>query len=202
MNVYSHVHVHAGDFHFLWECQRVLLEAFWGDVKIVGSLSNLRQYINRLSVDLKGKVFNTGDEFLVHCFHAHLTAAICQKFGIKSVDDEIPHNSTYEWLQHTAASIVSITFTPTQSCDTAYAFHRWLMRGCFLYVDLREAIRFEDGEQVIRLWKHWLVYFLGSKRKNYAMNLLCNLKCDFPSHIAYIVTNNRAVWEGGACQTT
>ena len=73
---------------------------------------------------------------------------------------------------------------------------RWFMRGCFLYVDLRDAIRYEDGDQVIRLWKHWLVYFLGNKRKNYAteaMNLLCNLKCDFPSHVAYIVTHNRAV---------
>ena len=86
--------------------------------------------------------------------------------------------------------------TSTQSTDAAYAFHRWFMRGCFLYVDLREAIRYEKGEQVIRLWKHWLVYFLGNNRKNYAteaMNLLCNLKCDFPAHIAYIVTHNRAV---------
>lgn len=174
----------------------MLLEAFWGDVKAVGSLSNLRQFINRLGVDQKGKVFHAGDEFLVHCFHAHLTAAICQKFGIESVDDHIPHESTCEWLQQSAASIMSTTLVPIQSSDVAYAFHRWFMRGCFLYIDLREAIRFEDGEQVIRLWKHWLVYFLGSKRKNYsteAINLLCNLKCDYPPHIAYIVTHNRSV---------
>ena len=162
----------------------------------MGSLSNLRQHINRLSVDQKGKVFNTGDEFLVHCFHAHLAAAICQHFGIESTDADIPHVPTFEWLQKTAASIMLCTLAPTQSTDAAYAFHRWFMRGCFLYVDLREAIRYEKGEQVIRLWKHWLVYFLGNNRKNYAteaMNLLCNLKCDFPAHIAYIVTHNRAV---------
>ena len=172
------------------------MDAFWGDVRAAGSLSNLRQHINRLSVDQKGKVFNTGDEFLLHCFHAHLAAAICQQLGIKSIDADIPHEHTLEWLQHTAASIMSSTLAPTQSTDVAYAFHRWFMRGCFLYIDLRDAIRYEDGEQVIRLWRHWLVYFIGNKRKNYsteAMNLLCNLKCDFPSHIAYIVTHNRAI---------
>ena len=133
----------------------------------------------------KGKIFNTGDEFLIHCFHAHLIAAICQHFGIESISADIQHEPTLEWLQHTAASIMLSTLAPTQSSDVAYAFHRWFMQGCFLYVDLREAIRFEDGEQVIRLWKHWLVYFLGNKRKNYAteaMNLLCNLKSDFPTH--------------------
>ena len=49
---------------------------------------------------------------------------------------------------------------------------------------------------MIRLCKHWLAYFLGNERKNYAteaMNLLCNLKCNFPTHIACIVTYNRVV---------
>ena len=165
-------------------------------MRAVGSLSNLRQHINRLSVDQRGKVFNSGDEFLIHCFHAHLTAAICQVLGIESTEADISHEHTLEWLQQTATAIMLCTLAPTQSVDVTYAFHRWFMRGCFLYVDLRDAIRYEDGDQVIRLWKHWLVYFLGNKRKNYAteaMNLLCNLKCDFPSHVAYIVTHNRAV---------
>ena len=88
------------------------------------------------------------------------------------------------------------TLAPTRSTDVAYTFHQRFMRGCFLYVDLREAIRFEEQEQVIRLWKHWLVYFLGNKRKTYAteaMNFLCNLKREFPAHIAYIATHNRVV---------
>lgn len=38
--------MHVGDFHFLWECRRVILDAFWGDVRAVGSLSNLRQHVN------------------------------------------------------------------------------------------------------------------------------------------------------------
>lgn len=140
------IFVHVGDFHFLWECQRVILDPFWGDIRAVGSLSNLRQHINRLSVDQKGKVFNTGDEFLIHCFHAHLAAAICRHFGIESTDADIPHMPTFEWLQKTAASIMLSWHQ--HSRHVAYAFHRWFMRGCFLYVDLREAIRYEKGEQV------------------------------------------------------
>ena len=44
------IFVHIGDFHFLWECQRVILDAFWGDVRVVGSLSNLRQHINNYPI--------------------------------------------------------------------------------------------------------------------------------------------------------
>ena len=67
------------------------------------------------------------------------------------------------------------------------------MHGAFL-LDLRDAIRYEDGAQIVRLWKHWLLYFLGAGKKNYtleAVNMLCNLKCNYPPHIAYIVTHNR-----------
>ena len=70
------------------------------------------------------------------------------------------------------------------------------MHAAFLYHDLRQAIRFEDGEHIVRHWKYWLPYFLGTGRKNYsceAANLLCNLQADFPQHIAYIVMNNRTV---------
>ena len=108
--------MHVGDFHFLWECQRVLLDTFWGDVRAVGSLSNLRQHINRLSVDQRGKVFNSRDEFLIHCFHAHLTAAICQVL-VKSTEADISHEHTLEWLQQTATAIMLRTFAPTQSVD-------------------------------------------------------------------------------------
>ena len=127
------------------------IDTFWGDMRAIGSLSNLRQHI---SVDQRGKVFNSGDEFLIHCFHAH------QVLGIESTEADISHEHTLEWLQQTATAIMLRTLAPTQSADVAYAFHRWFMRGCFLYVDLRDAIRYEDGDQVIRLWKHWLVYFL------------------------------------------
>ena len=38
------------------------------------------------------------------------------------------------------------------------------------------------------------IVFPGCWKKNYtleAVNMLCNLKCNYPSHIAYIVTHNR-----------
>ena len=42
-----------------------------------GSLCNLREQLNRKQIDKVVKVFNTGDEFLLHCFKAHLKARIC-----------------------------------------------------------------------------------------------------------------------------
>ena len=42
------------------------------------------------------------------------------------------------------------------------------MHAAFLYHDLREAIRHEDGEHIIVHWKLWLPYFLGTGRKNYS----------------------------------
>ena len=70
------------------------------------------------------------------------------------------------------------------------------MRASFFYVDVRNAIRFEDGQQILRLWKHWLLYFLGTDKRNFtteAVNMLHNTVCDFLAHIAYIAVHNHGV---------
>ena len=169
----------AGDFHFLWECQKVILQSFWGGPTIAGSISNLRQLVERYGVDQKGKVFNTGDEFIVHVFHSHLAANICDQLNIESLDSSINSENTKEWLQSTAELIVCSTIMPTETSDPVYAFYCSLMRAAFFYTDLRNAIRFEDGQQIVRLWKHWLLYFLGTGKRNYtteAVNMLRNIK--------------------------
>ena len=84
------------DFHFLWECQRILLQYFWGSPQAVGSLSNLRQRIERLGVDKKGKVFSRGDEFIVHAFHGHLAASICTHLSLSSPDDLISEETSFQ----------------------------------------------------------------------------------------------------------
>ena len=190
----------TGDFHFLWETQRVILESYWGTPRAVGSLSNLRLSINRLSVDQKGKVFSVGDEFIIHCFHSHLISNICDQFHLDAVDSKFPHQPTEDWLKSTATTIVSHTILPVKCSDPSYSFHRSFMHTAFLYADLREAIRFENGPHIVQLWKHWLLYFLATGKRNYtteAANLLCNLKAVFPAHIAYIVTHNRTVNTSG-----
>ena len=50
--------------------------------------------------------------------------------------------------------------------------------------------------KIVRLWKHWLLYFLGTGKRNYtteAVNMLHNIKCDFPAHIVYIAIHNCGV---------
>ena len=85
---------------------------------------------------------------------------------------------------------------PAESTDLVHALHRSFLYATFLYTDLREAIIYEDGTYVVRLWKFWLLYFLGSGRKNYALEavtMLSNINANFPHHIAYITTHNRFV---------
>ena len=80
--------------------------------------------------------------------------------------------------------------------DPVYSLHRTFLYSGFLYADLRNAIRNEEGPHIIRLWKHWAVLFLAMNKKNYAkeaFSLLANLHASFPKHIAYIVTHNRTI---------
>lgn len=169
---------------------------FWGTPSQPGCLCNLREIIRRTQVDKTVKVFNVGDEFLVHAFRAHLTAGILTHFAIKSTCDPIEHTTTKEWLVETAEKLVISLLMPQQSDDSAYNLHCAFLHHAFLYVDLREAIRWENGPQIVRHWKWWLPRFLSTGRKNYAaeaVHVICNIFADFPKHMAYIATHNRTV---------
>ena len=121
---------------------------------------------------------------------------MCEELNIESPDDDIPHGDRPEWLKELATSIVRKRMMP---CDTHDSIHRSFIYCAFMYIDLRQSIRDEEGDQIICYWKHWLILFLGINRKNYALNLLCNLTSTFPRHIAYIVTHNRTVNTAGKC---
>ncbi len=186
-----------GDFHFLWECLRIVFIMFWGSPSQSGSLSNMREIVRRNQVDKNVKVFNVGDEFLVHALKAHLLTRICYLLKLDSAQDDIEHPVTLEWLKWKAESLVDQTLYPeTDGQDHAYTFHRAFLHTAFLYVDLRNAIRWEDGPHIIRHWKIWLPHFVGTGCKNYAaeaVNLIANISADFPRHIAYIAVHNRTV---------
>ena len=74
----------TGDFHFMWECLKVLFLIFWGTHSLPGSLCNMREIISRNLVDKEAKVFSIADEFILHVFQAHFQAAICSFFDIAS----------------------------------------------------------------------------------------------------------------------
>ena len=170
--------------------------AYWGTANQPGSLSNLRQHINCTLVDKAGKTFSVANEFVMHAFKAHLIAAACTHFQINSPSEAITHEISHEWLESAARTIVETRVMPNTHTDPVNDMHHSFLYAGFQYVDRRNAIQFEEGEQIVRLWKHWVVYFLGTNHKNYAVeafNLLCNLKASFPKHIAYIATNNRTV---------
>lgn len=156
----------------------------------------MREFISRKLVNKTVKVFNVGDEFLVHSFKAHFIARICSILGITSPADDIEHTSNLEWLKEKAKVIVQETIQPIKSGDEVYSKHRAFLHLAFLYIDLRRAIRWEDGPHIIRHWKMWLPRFIGTGCKNYAteaVNLITHLHADFPKHIAYIATHNRTV---------
>lgn len=194
---YKHAYLNnIGDFHFVWECLRVLFVTFWGTPSQPGSLYNIREYINRKQVTKNASVFNVADEFIMHVFKGHLIANICTQLKIASPQDDIDQQADFQWLKQTAESIASATLFPTQSNDAVFYFHKSFLHLAFLYSDLRTAIHWEDGEHVIRHWKIWIPHFLGVGMKNYASeaaNLIANIKADFPAHIAYIAIHNRTV---------
>lgn len=170
----------------------------WGSPSLVGSLCNIREFIRRVQVDKAGKVFNVCDEFLLHAYKSHLIAAVCTMLNINSPEADIEHETTLHWLETTANAIVSNTLYPPSSSspDHVHNLHRAFLHMGFLYSDLRQAIRYEDGDHIIRQWKLWLPRFLGSGCKNYATeaaNLIVNLTARFPRHISYIATHNRTV---------
>lgn len=161
----------------------------------VGSLCNIRELINRKQVNKSVPVFSIGDEFVTHAFKAHLTVGICKHFGISS--SQVNHEVSSQWLHTTAETIASKNIFPVENWDDPlYLFHRSFLHLAFMYLDLRMAIRWEDGPHIIRHWKYWIPHFLGAGMKNYAheaANLIANIKADFPAHIAYIATHNRTV---------
>lgn len=140
------------------------------------------------------KVFNVGDEFLIHCFKAHFITRICSILGINSPSDDIEHPADLEWLKTKAKFIVQETINPIQSSDTVYSKHRAFLHLSFLYIDLCRAIQWEDGQHIVMHWKLWLPRFIGTGcNATEAVNLITHLNADFPKHIAYIVTHNHTV---------
>ena len=193
---YICINIHTGDFHFLWECSRVVFSIFWGNPSLHGSLCNMRELINRKQVDKKVKVFSVGDEFLLHAFKAHLTARVCTLLNINSPADSIQHPCSLQWLCTTARWLVNESLKPRKTDDPVYSLHRSFLHIAFLYIDLRNAIRWENGPLVITHWKLWLPRFIATGCKNYAIkcvHLLTNLCTDLPKHLAYIATHNQTV---------
>ena len=183
-------------FSFLWECLKTVVETFWGSITQSGSICNLRELVNRTQLDKGAKTFSITDEFVIHVLKANLLAAIYTMFNISSRDQSIRHEVSAQWLQQAASEVIECTLILREPTDYLHSFSHAFMHVAFLYYDLRQAIRFEEGEHIIRHWKYWLPYFLGSGRKNYsceAANLLCNIQADFPKHIAHIMVHNRTV---------
>ena len=198
MHAHTHTHTYThtntltfiGDFHFLWECLRVIFSMFWVSPAQIGSLCNMRQVIRCLQVDKGVKVFNVGDEFLLHVFKAHFMVSIFPILNIQTTSGSISNQSLQEWLHHIAENIVLM---PSPSANPV---NRSFLHHMFMYINFREAIGWENVPQFIQHWKWWLPGFLATGCQNYAaesVNLIANSKVDFPKHISYIATHNRTV---------
>ena len=129
-------------------------------------------------------------------FKAHLSARICTLLKVQGMSGVISHEISEKWLRETAEKLLPDTLMPTQASDPIYYFHRSFLHLRFLYCDIRDAIRWEDGPQIIRHWILWLPRFLATGKKNYAyeaVNLIANLKADYPRHISYLTIHNRTI---------
>ena len=88
---------------------------------------------------------------------------------LKSLSESIVHENFLEWLRSMAERLIPDTIMPTSSSDPVFAMRRAFLHTAFLYIDLRYAIRHENGPQIVRMWKLWLPWFIGTGRKKYAM---------------------------------
>ena len=197
-----------GDFHFTWECVKVIFLTFWKSADHPGSLAHLATVVNRTGVTIAAKKFQQADEFLMHALEAHLTASLVSFLNIEGTRDTLIHDPvtiTQSWLEETAERFTNqVVAVPTDedSTDTDHIYncHRSFLHMALLYEDLRNAIRNENGPRIIQHWRMWLIYFLATGRRNYsneAANLLANLKADFSKWLAYIVSYNRTVNSSG-----
>ena len=169
---------------------------FWGTPAQAGSLSNLREVIQRTRADKSVKVFNIADEFLIHAFKSHLLLSIMSKLNVEKASDPVDHPTSISWLKTTAEELVAELLMPKPCDDPVHHLHKSFLHKAFLYVDLREAIRWENGPQIILHWKLWLPRFLATGQTNYAseaVHLIANVTANFPRHIAYLATHNRTV---------
>ena len=115
---------------------------------------------------------------------------------------EIKENDKERWFEATARNLFAVTIQvknpsfPEISTDDVYASHRALLHLGFLYLNPRSAIRYENRPEIIRMWRFWLLPFLGGHKVNYAneaANLLANLAADWSPTVAYVHTNFRTV---------
>lgn len=133
-----------------------------------------------------------------------MIASLVTHLGINTCDMSLPASGsqpTITQLEDASKSFIRLvvgipTDEDSEDADHIYNRHRAFLHASLLYVDLRNAIRCEDGPRIISHWSWWLVYFLAAKRSNYsheAANLMANLKTDFSPWLAHIVTHNHTV---------
>ena len=99
-------------------------------------------------------------------------------------------------VRKTIVVVCNPSFPEGPEDDEVYTFHRALLHMGFLYCHLKEAIQYEDGRDIIRMWRFWLIHLLGGNRSNYAneaANLIANIEADWDRHVAHIHTHFRTV---------
>lgn len=137
--------------------------------------------------------------------HRHLNlTSVLSAFSIRCRTDKvhIPDVNREQWLTAQAQAIVANNIRvknpsyPEEDDDQLYSFHRTFMYMGFLYTNLRDAVRHEDGPRILSMWRYWFIHFLGAGRRNYAReaaNLQANLRSDWPDEIVHMHTYNRTV---------
>ena len=74
----------------------------------------------------------------MHAFKAHLLAATCAELGVTSAPDDVPHETSHQWLEIKARSICENRVLPCESKDSTYGLHRSFLHVAFMYTDLQK----------------------------------------------------------------
>ena len=101
-----------------------------------------------MKVDKAAKVFNVCDGFIVHAYKSHLLAAVCTQLKLESPDSLLMSQPCSGRKQKQKRLFHRSCIDPIS--DPVYGLHHTFLHIAFLYVDLRSAIQFEEGEHIIR----------------------------------------------------
>ena len=100
---------------------------------------------------------------------------------LKSRNDPIDHEKSFQWLQETAESLIEKTLVAdTTSGDSVYKMHWGFLHLGFLYLDLQNAIHWENGPQIIHTGNFGYLVSLVQGERTESINLVAKLDADLP----------------------
>ena len=158
-----------------------------------GTVYQLRNLINRRNVTSKPKTdVNAADDFFEVVVTGYIVSAMMSHLKMKSLDDCPDPSMVSEdiWMQDDAVRAKVLNDMSRQLVDkyvnlerafaeeasetgsgnsTVYHYTCQVITLGLLYFNFKDAVREGDGDRVLRMWKYFMLLWMATGHKNYAI---------------------------------